>query len=113
MPLIHTVTNQPVSKEQAAHLKEACARAITLIPGKSERWLMISIEDEKTLYFAGSDAPCALAEVQIYGTAADEVLDRLTAALTEILAKELSVSPDRIYVKYEFVSHWGWNGANF
>lgn len=37
----------------------------------------------------------------------------MTEALTKILTEALSVPADRIYVRYEEVSHWGWNGSNF
>ena len=37
----------------------------------------------------------------------------MTAAVTQILSEELSLAPDRIYVQYEEVNHWGWNGSNF
>ena len=37
----------------------------------------------------------------------------MTAAITQILSEELSLEPSRIYVQYEEVNHWGWNGRNF
>jgi len=37
----------------------------------------------------------------------------MTADVCTLLAKETGISPDRIYVKYEEVFHWGWNGSNF
>ena len=37
----------------------------------------------------------------------------MTAAITDILSKELQIAPNRIYVKYEEVAYWGWNGNNF
>lgn len=113
MPYIHTKTNVKVTKPTADALKAACGEAITLIPGKTEAWLMVEVEGEKAMYFAGSDAPCAYIEVKLFGKASDAVYERLTAKLCEVAAKHLSVSPDRVYVKYEEVEHWGWNGSNF
>ena len=37
----------------------------------------------------------------------------MTADLTAILAEELGIAPDRVYVKYEETPYWGWNGSNF
>ena len=113
MPFIHTMTNVSVSEQAAAAIKAAMGKAITLLPGKTEDWLMVAVSGDNTMFFKGSDAPCAIAEVKIYGKSSAAAYDRLTGALTEILAKELSVTADRIYVKYEEVSVWGWNGSNF
>ena len=113
MPFIRTTTNRPVSKSTADEIAAACGKAIPLIKGKSEDWLMVSVDGDKALYFKGSDAPCAITEVQIFGHASDGEYNALTAALTEILSKALDVPASRIYVRYEEVSHWGWNGANF
>ena len=40
-------------------------------------------------------------------------LDNLTDAMTKILSSALDVPADRIYVRYEEVAYWGWNGSNF
>ena len=81
--------------------------------GKSEAWLMLSFDDNCKMYFKGSDEPCAIAEVKLYGRASSSAYDALTASLTKILANTLSVSPGRIYVKYEEVQYWGLAGSNF
>lgn len=113
MPYIHAKTNVKITKPIADALKAACGEAITLIPGKTETWLMVEVEGEKAMYFAGSDAPCAYVEVKLLGKATNAVYDKLTEKLCEVMAKTLSVPCDRVYVKYEEVEHWGWNGANF
>ena len=42
-----------------------------------------------------------------------EMGEKLTAAITEIFGEVLGLAADHIYVKYEAVGNWGWNGANF
>ena len=113
MPLISVTTNQKVDKKTADNLKAACGTAITILPGKTERWLMVEIEGEKSLYFAGTDEPCAIASVEILGKAAPAVYETMTAAMCDILSAALNVPKDRVYVKYEEISTWGWNGTNF
>ena len=112
MPFISTKTNVSISKEQEKVLKTEFGKAISLI-GKSEAWLMLSFDDNCKMYFKGSDEPCAIAEVKLYGRASSSAYDALTASLTKILANTLSVSPGRIYVKYEEVQYWGLAGSNF
>lgn len=113
MPFIHVKTTQSVSPETERSLKEALGTAIALIPGKTERWLMVQIEDNARMWFDGSDAPCAFAAVQLLGRASNDAYDRLTERLTEVLSQQLGVAPDRVYIPYTELEHWGWNGGNF
>ena len=97
MPFISTKTNVSISKEQEKVLKTEFGKAISLI-GKSEAWLMLSFDDNCKMYFKGSDEPCAIAEVKLYGRASSSAYDALTASLTKILANTLSVSPGIIII---------------
>lgn len=112
MPFINTKTNVSISKEQETALKTEFGKAISLI-GKSEAWLMLSFEGGSSLWFKGSDAPAAIAEVKLYGRASSSAYNSLTARLTEIISRELGVPAGRIYVKYEEVEYWGLGGSNF
>ncbi len=113
MPFIELKTNVTVPESGKAALADVLGREIALIPGKSERWLMTSVEDGLYMTFAGSDAPCVIASVCIFGGADDDAYDKLTASLCEKLGTSLGISPDRVYVKYSEYSKWGWNGFNF
>ena len=113
MPFISTKTNKPISDATAKTLKEAYASAIELLPGKTEKWLMLNFTENSRMYFDGSDAPAAMVEVQIFGSASDSEYDALTARMCEIMSEKLSIAPDRVYVKYEEYDRWGWNGGNF
>ncbi|HWT77116.1 MAG TPA: phenylpyruvate tautomerase MIF-related protein [Mobilitalea sp.] len=114
MPYISTKTTVTISPDKRESIKKKLGKAIELIPGKSESWLMLSFDDNSSMYFKGSnDKPLAYVEVKIFGSAAKAAYDKLTKAITEILNEELEIRPDCIYVKYEEVSTWGWNGSNF
>lgn len=113
MPKIHLITNVTIPSEKAVEIKTLLGKAIETIPGKSERWLMVQIEDNTTLYFQGSDAPCLMASVELLGSASDAIYDKMTAVLTEKMSLALSIDPARIYTQYAEFTHWGWNGRNF
>lgn len=114
MPYISTKTNVTITKEKEVLIKEKFGKAIELIPGKSENWLMCAFEGAQSLYFKGDDrSSLAFIEVKIFGKSTKEAYDALTKKITEIVSEELLISPDKIYVKYEEVSVWGWNGTNF
>ena len=113
MPFINTKTSAEISKEQEIQLKEKMGSAIKLI-GKSESWLMLNFEDNCRLYFKGDNSKdMAIAEVALFGKASDSQYDALTEALTNDISSVLNIDPANIYVKYEEVDHWGYNGFNF
>ncbi len=113
MPFINVKTNAAVAQDKKQSIKSSLGTAISAIPGKTENWLMVGIEPEYALWFKGSDAPAAMVEVSVYGSASASNYNVLTAKITEILNSELGISPDRIYVKYCETPNWGWNGSNF
>lgn len=112
MPFINVKTNTPVSAAKAETIKSALGQAITAIPGKSETWLMVGIEPEQMLWMQGSDAPAAMVDITIYGSASASAYNTMTGKVTAILNSELGIAPNRIYVKYAETEYWGWNGAN-
>ena len=114
MPHINTKTSKHLTEKERIDLKERLGEAIAIIPGKSERWLMLSFEDGLAMSFAGdmtSDA--AMIEVEILGTATRPTYDALTAEITAIFTEVTGIPGDRVYVKYSEFSVWGYNGANF
>ena len=114
MPFINTRVSVPITSEQETALKTQLGKAISAIRGKSESWLMLNFEDNCRMYFKGDNAkPLAFVEVKIYGSASAREYSVLTENITTILGKVLGISPDCIYVKYEEVEYWGYNGYNF
>lgn len=113
MPFINVKTNADVSEEKAESIKSNLGLSITAIPGKSESWLMVEIEDNRKLYFRGTDEPAAMVEVSLYGNASSNSLSVLTSNITGILTDVLGIPSDRVYVSYMSTDNWGWNGTNF
>lgn len=114
MPFIDSKVSVKISESQEKELKTRLGKAIALLPGKSERWLMAGFEDEYHLYFAGDNsAPTAFVDVSVYGSADSASFSKLTAEITKIFGEVLNIAPDRIYVKYSATKDWGWSGSNF
>ena len=111
MPYIATTSNVAISSRKRENIKDRMGKAIELIPGKTEDWLMLSFRDNVEMYFRGVDEPCAVCQVKLYGSAEEEVYAEMTEALNDILHDELDIDPDRIYVIYDEVGLWGWNGG--
>lgn len=114
MPFINSKVSVSLNSEKKEELKTALGEIITTIPGKSEKWLMVGFQDNYSLYFQGNNnLPSAFIEVKIFGNASKEVYDKLTSKICELFNSSLNIPKDRIYIKYEEVANWGWNGINF
>ncbi len=114
MPYINMKTSEKLDTGVIESLKTEFGKAISLIPGKSERWLMINFDTECKMAFSGdSKTAAAMLEVEIFGNASDNDYDKLTAKLCDIVEGYTGVKKDRIYIKYREVDRWGYNGFNF
>lgn len=113
MPYINTKASVKISKEKEQQLRSEFGKAITLL-GKTESWLMLGFEDNFRLHFQGNDSqPSAFIEIKLFGKASKDAYNKMTKKVTEIINDVLGVPSDRVYVKYEEVENWGWNGNNF
>lgn len=113
MPFINSKVTVKMSEEKKEAIKTKLGEAISLIPGKSEHWLMVGFEDCYDLYFQGNkDGESAFVEVSIFGSVSAAVSDSMTGAICQIFEEELAIPKNRIYIKYQEVPNWGWNGSN-
>lgn len=114
MPFINSKISTDITPEQEATLKTMLGQAIAVIPGKSESWLMVGFEPNYKLYFRGDNsAPTAFVEVSVFGGENRQAFSVLTGKICEIFKQVLDIPQNRVYVKYEATSNWGWNGSNF
>lgn len=114
MPFINSKISVTITPEQEVELKRRLGEAIAIVPGKSEQWLMCGFEDGYHLYFRGENQdPIAFVEVAVYGDEDPEAFKNLTGEISKIFGEVLGIAADHIYVKYQAVKNWGWNGANF
>ncbi len=114
MPYIEAKLSCKLTQEKAEALKTGFGKAIECIPGKSEAWLMVNIEDEKNLYFKGNkDSDTAFISVSIFGKADADSYSALTGEICSLISNVTGISPDRTYVTYSEYDKWGWNGFNF
>ena len=114
MPFIDTKLNIRLSEEKESILKAKLGEAISCFPGKSEYWLMLNFTDNSRMWFRGyNNFPIAMVEIKLFGSAEAETCERMTQTICTLFHRELGISPDHIYIKYEEVDKWGWNGENF
>lgn len=113
MPFINSKISTPVSPEQEQALKTRLGQAISIVPGKSESWLMLGFEPNYNLYFRGNNSePLVMVEVSVFGGEDAAAFSALTAEICNIFHEIMNIAPDHVYVKYQTVKYWGWNGDN-
>ncbi|MBR5406024.1 MAG: hypothetical protein IK111_00130 [Lachnospiraceae bacterium] len=114
MPFIDSKVSVKITEEQEKELKTRLGQAISIIPGKSENWLMTGFEDEYHLYFRGDNSqPTAYIEVRLFGSPNKAAFQKMTEEITKIFGDVLGIAPDHMYIKYSATPDWGWNGGNF
>lgn len=113
MPYIKVMTNVVITQSIEIDLKEQLGKDISIFSEKSEKWLMLSFEEKKNMWFSGSGDPLAIAEVSFFSQCDDDSAKEFTCKICCLLAEKLSIPEDRIYVKYSVTPTWGWNGRNF
>ena len=111
MPYCNVKTNVKVEKKE--ELSKALTKIIELIPGKTENWIMTSIDDDSFMTFAGSDEPTAMITLKTFGQPAQKYYDMVTEKFCAAVSSMLGIREDRIYISNEPSQHWGWNGGNF
>ena len=113
MPFIDARLTVPVSEEQQESLKTAFGQALPILH-KSENYLMVSITGGAPLWFGGRKLDKgAYVAVSLFGNAPADACEKMTGKICDILADQLGIPGDGVYVTYHPVSDWGWNGSNF
>ncbi|MDO4537067.1 MAG: phenylpyruvate tautomerase MIF-related protein [Coriobacteriales bacterium] len=108
MPFVVARVSMPVKRAQELELKARLGHAISLVPGKSEAYLLVEIEDECHLFLAGSDVkPVAYLEVSVFGNEGHAGYDGFTREVTDAFAEVLGILPDHIYLRFSDIEAWG------
>jgi phenylpyruvate tautomerase PptA (4-oxalocrotonate tautomerase family) len=114
MPYFEIKTSVKLDAERKEKICHELGRIIELVPGKSESWVMVQLQDGSDMCFAGdSTQPVAAVVLKTFGELESKYYDILSQEICQYIGKLLEVDPKRMYVTYEPVIHWGWNSTNF
>lgn len=113
MPFIDCKVTSPVTEAQEEEIKTRLGKAIPILR-KSEAYLMVGVAEQYSLYMAGKKLEKgAFVSVSLYGEAVPTGSSRMTEEICRILGDVLAIPPEHVYVTYQAVENWGWNGTNF
>ncbi len=111
MPLLSIKTSVGV-KFDHNHILRQASKNLAELTGKPESYVMTILEADQQMTFAGSDEPCCFIEVKSIGNLSPKII---SAKLCELISRETSINPNRIYIHFEDVipSNWGFNSSTF
>lgn len=112
MPLLTLKTNHTIPNRQG--FAELASSTVANLLGKPESYVMVSIEDQQTLMFAGSHLPCAFIEVKSLGMD-EQKTDDVSQQLCELVKQQLNIESSRVYIEFSNPPRhmWGWDSRTF
>lgn len=113
MPVLSIKTNTHACDNQAEFLKQLSAMSANML-SKPESYVMVNIEFQQALIFAGTDAPAAYVELTSLGLPENRTAD-FSAEICKALNQTLGIEPARIYIAFLNPERhmFGWNSATF
>ncbi|HYE34890.1 phenylpyruvate tautomerase MIF-related protein [Methylocaldum sp.] len=114
MPYLTMQINRPVAPDQRESLLVAASRLLAKELGKPEAYVMVSLNGDVPMLFAGTSEPAAYVELKSIGLPAVQTKS-LSRTICGLLEQQLKISPARVYIEFTDIkgSHWGWNGGTF
>lgn len=114
MPLLKITTNQAIEANKRSSLLLTASKSVANMLGKPERYVMILIENNPDMCFAGETTPLAYLELKSIGLPADRTTE-FSNFLCQLVAEQLEISADRVYIEFSDAERhlWGWNAATF
>jgi len=112
MPLLEIITNVAIEDKQSMAMKASKFTAELL--GKPESYVMVRLQSEQTLTFAGNANPAALIKLKSLGLP-EENTTTLSSSICNFINTELTISSQRIYIEFSNPERhmWGWDNRTF
>ena len=113
MPFIDSKITVSLSQDKKDKIKSEFGKAISLL-NKTENYLMVGIQDNYDLYFGGNKLEKgAFVAISMFGNASSDLCDKMTSEICHIFERELNIPSNGVYITYQGIKDWGYNGKNF
>lgn len=106
MPYLHISVARELTPEQKETIKSSAGKLIEILPTKTEKGLMIRIDDSQQMYFRGVEANCAHVNVCLYLMSPNEKKGEFARAFAVALADILGTDPTNIYLCFTEYGNW-------
>ena len=114
MPVIKIQSNCAPEADQGEAFLKKVSDETSQILGKPESYVMVILEPLETMLFSGNSNPLAYIELKSIGLPTERTKE-ISAALCELLDRELDIPQNRIYIEFTDATRnmFGWNGSTF
>lgn len=114
MPYLHIQTNVAITTEKHSELLKAASQTLANALGKSENYVMVALQTNVPMLFAGSNEPLAFVQLQSLGLSETQT-KTLSQVLCDFIEQHLVIPKARVYIEFASPprSLWGWNGSTF
>ena len=114
MPYLKLNTNVTISGQQSSELIAGLSRLMARETGKPERYVLVEVNENQAMSFAGTNEPLSYLECKSIGLTATQAKS-ISAAVCKMLNEKLLIQGDRIYIEFSHCpgEYWGWNGSTF
>ena len=114
MPLLRVTTNQVLTPEITADIVRQYSSSVARLLGKPENYVMVILDINPNMSFAGTSDPLAYLELKSLGLPEDKTTE-FSHALCELTYQLLGVQNGRVYIEFSSPARhfWGWNNTTF
>lgn len=108
MPYIRISAAKKLTETEQTDLVNGLGEALSIIPGKDGRGLIVDMEDGKTLFVGGvKQENMVFVDVRYYSNFAYQIKKEFTAAVFEKISSVLGTTKDRAFLTITEYNSWG------
>ena len=111
MPYIAINTTLELSDSRKEKIKAELGRLITIIPTKTEAGLLVDFSGSRTIYKAGENVSGIFIDLRLFHKSDHEPKKKFTEETFEMLARELGVKKEDMYLTIMEFENWGAGGT--
>lgn len=112
MPFLQINTN--ISIDDSYTLAAEASKLVASLLGKPESYVMVSVNPNQTLTFAGTSESAAHLTLKSLGLAESDT-GQYSEQLCHFMEQKLGINPARIYIEFDSPPRhmWGWDNKTF
>jgi phenylpyruvate tautomerase len=114
MPYLKIRLNRSLPAEKTRRILSLASQKTAKELNKPESYVMVELDVNENLLFAGDFEPAAYLELKSIGLPAVAIRP-LAKTLSALLQEQAGIDPARVYIEFTDIkgAYWGWNGGTF
>jgi phenylpyruvate tautomerase PptA (4-oxalocrotonate tautomerase family) len=114
MPMVDARITVSLEPDQNARVHSELTNAAAAALGKPAMYVMADVADGADLWMGGKKLERgAYIHLRSFGSISRSSAEKFAKKATDFLSSELGLDPAGIYVSFEGVELWGWQGSLF